>query len=753
MLPRLAPAALLVLVAGPARAQVPTVVDATLTLTGSVAFANAQSARFDPLDPTARWVARRGSSADGLFRIGFTGRVERVAAASNPAALLVDPDTGHVFFSEDFGGIVYRVDASLRPAVRSTWVSGLGAGDDDPIGMRIAPPYYTGGAVRPGQAVLTDRGFNGPDGLWVWTTTIAQRQALLVPDSSALVDGVDVAFDPDFLYLADAAEGAVGRIWRVGAGGTLTDLPLVTPFANPVALAWDPRTGELLVLDSSTAKLVAVDVGTGVARDLLTGITGVGADEYSAIDLRADGSQLLLTTNSMLFTYSRCATGLTPANDCDGSGVLDQCELAQGARTDCNANGVPDVCDVSAGTSPDCDLDGVPDECPACPPVEIVLVFDTSASMDDEAAALCSEAAAIRAELEARGITVSTEILGISATPGGNYACLEGQVMARYGTAVPGNPPPGNDVLGQCPGGNEVASEDWGRAASVVAGTKAWSPGTVRVVVPIADEGPWCGDPVNANDTVSITHAIVTATTAEVRISPITGTGASAAVINLATQLAAATGGVHHPTSAANTDIPQALLTLVRSACFAAVDCNENFVVDSCDIVSGGSLDCDADGVPDECQPVAPSCPDAGVDAGSPDAEVDGGELDAGDEDGGVEVDAGDEDAGDEDAGDEDAALEEDAAVDAGPVEDAAVDAGAADASVDAAVDASADAGRPDATADAGVAPQDSGAADAGLEEAPEDCSCTATQAETSAPAEWGWGFILLALALRRRRR
>ena len=42
------------------------------------------------------------------------------------------------------------------------------------------------------------------------------------------------------------------------------------------------------------------------------------------------------------------------------------------------------------------------------------------------------------------------------------------------------------------------------------------------------------------------------------------------------------------------------VLTLVRDACFAAVDCNGNQVVDSCDIVNGGSLDCDFDGTPDE---------------------------------------------------------------------------------------------------------------------------------------------------------
>lgn len=282
----------------------------------------------------------------------------------------------------------------------------------------------------------------------------------------------------------------------------------------------------------------------------------------------------------------------------------------------------------------------------------------------------------------------------------------------------------GNEILGQCPGGNEVASEDWGRAASVVAGTKAWTAGAVRVVVPIADEGPWCGDPVNAYDTDAITHAILTATTAGVRVSPITGTGASAQVVSLATQLAAGTGGVSHATTAADADLPQAMLTLVQSACFSAVDCNGNQVVDSCDIAGGASADCDGDGVPDECQAVPPECPDAGV-----------------------EVDAGAEDAGAVDAGELDGGVQEDGGVneDGGAVEDT----GPRDTGV------SADAGPRDTgvVADAGAPPADAGvAADAGVMTGDEGCSCRADTASRPAAAAWPVFAALLAIVARRRR-
>ena len=43
------------------------------------------------------------------------------------------------------------------------------------------------------------------------------------------------------------------------------------------------------------------------------------------------------------------------ARDCNGNGVLDECEIT--SATDCNGNGVLDVCE------PDCNDNGVLDEC------------------------------------------------------------------------------------------------------------------------------------------------------------------------------------------------------------------------------------------------------------------------------------------------------------------------------------------------------------------------------------------------------
>jgi hypothetical protein len=62
--------------------------------------------------------------------------------------------------------------------------------------------------------------------------------------------------------------------------------------------------------------------------------------------------------------------------DCNGNGIGDVCDLADGTsfdcnlnsipdecEADCNTNGVPDDCDIANGTSIDADGNGIPDEC------------------------------------------------------------------------------------------------------------------------------------------------------------------------------------------------------------------------------------------------------------------------------------------------------------------------------------------------------------------------------------------------------
>jgi hypothetical protein len=57
---------------------------------------------------------------------------------------------------------------------------------------------------------------------------------------------------------------------------------------------------------------------------------------------------------------------LSPQADCNGNGVPDDQDLADGTSFDCNTNDVPDECDIAAGTAPDQNENTVPDECDEC---------------------------------------------------------------------------------------------------------------------------------------------------------------------------------------------------------------------------------------------------------------------------------------------------------------------------------------------------------------------------------------------------
>jgi formylglycine-generating enzyme required for sulfatase activity len=63
--------------------------------------------------------------------------------------------------------------------------------------------------------------------------------------------------------------------------------------------------------------------------------------------------------------FDACDIATGTAADCNANGVPDTCDIAGGAP-DCNANSVPDACDIASGTSNDIDLDGTPDSCEDC---------------------------------------------------------------------------------------------------------------------------------------------------------------------------------------------------------------------------------------------------------------------------------------------------------------------------------------------------------------------------------------------------
>ena len=301
--------------------------------------------------------------------------------------------------------------------------------------------------------------------------------------------------------------------------------------------------------------------------------------------------------------------------DCNSNGLPDSCDIADLTSTDCNDNAVPDECDLANGSSEDCDGDALPDECPQCGQVEVVFVVDTSPSIQNEGAVLCDRIADLVAELQADQINVTAELLSIVATGTGTFSCLTDSVLNVYGDMVPGSPPANVAVLAEnCDAQSD--DEDWGRAVAIVAGARNWLPNSTRLIVPIFDEGPWCGDPISdpGVDREAINQAILNARAAEVTVSPVLGDGSSGTLTAIADDLALATGGQSFQSSEPADDLLAGLRGVIDNACDLATDCNSNDIPDACELAEATVDDCNLNAIPDVCEPdcngngIADSC-------------------------------------------------------------------------------------------------------------------------------------------------
>jgi hypothetical protein len=251
--------------------------------------------------------------------------------------------------------------------------------------------------------------------------------------------------------------------------------------------------------------------------------------------------------------------------------TMDQCDAAEGcsniaddAFCDDEDDCTIDTCDPELGCQNEPDLtdedgDDIPD-CLSCPMVDVVFVLDTSGSIEDEAEVLCEKNQEIIDRLGALGVEVRSTILGIRDLPEIGFTCLTGTVVGQFGSTVPGNPGVCATISGR---------EDWGPATSIVAANFNWTENAVRVIVPIADEGPCDGDPCEnpGADKNSIQHAIDIAHANSVRVAPITGNGSNACVVALANEMADETRLFSFASTDPGDDLAEAINDLLLSIC------------------------------------------------------------------------------------------------------------------------------------------------------------------------------------------
>ena len=163
----------------------------------------------------------------------------------------------------------------------------------------------------------------------------------------------------------------------------------------------------------------------------------------------------------------------------------------------------------------------LPEGCASCESLDVVFVFDTSISMVGADDTLCDLASDIIDELQDRGIDVDATFWGVTNTA--FIPCVTDTVLNALGPGVPGDPPPELGQLDACAetGNKVLATESWAQGAAIVADRFPWREGGARLVIPVADEGPACGDPIGAWDIAAVEHAGAFAASRGVVVSPI----------------------------------------------------------------------------------------------------------------------------------------------------------------------------------------------------------------------------------------
>ena len=144
------------------------------------------------------------------------------------------------------------------------------------------------------------------------------------------------------------------ELFLTNAGWAVTpNEPQADPF-NPDFFAGD---GRVLIGQFSTADGVAI-AGTMLVKYFSDGVSEQSIESFFCglceTDEECDDGD---PCNGEEACTDRICLPSPPDPDCNGNGVLDSCDIADGTSTDANANGIPDDCDVLCQS--DLDHDGM----------------------------------------------------------------------------------------------------------------------------------------------------------------------------------------------------------------------------------------------------------------------------------------------------------------------------------------------------------------------------------------------------------
>ncbi len=241
------------------------------------------------------------SSGGGLYPVSGPNAGLAIHGYESPSDVLFTSN-GDAFISEDASGNIYRHAAD---GTASLWVSGFHSSDDDPAGMCVAPPGFDGPQVDPGDILVTDWGYSGPDEVWAFSPLVAEgeRQVMIDPGN---VDFQDIAAGDGIAYMADAADGS--KLTRLSAAGTITTLALGTALGSLVSVAADTAAHRVFVADATAKAVYAIDTRTGAVDLAMSGFLGL---QMCALAIEQSSRLLWVADTGANRVYQFCLPSLT----------------------------------------------------------------------------------------------------------------------------------------------------------------------------------------------------------------------------------------------------------------------------------------------------------------------------------------------------------------------------------------------------------------------------------------------------------
>lgn len=270
-----------------------------VTACGHVSMVGIRSTSVDPTTGRLAGVVDSSSTTGGLWWLTGPQAGTRFQAYAEASHAMFAAN-GDVFTSDDLNGIVYRRTAA---GVSQAWATGFHAGDDDPLGLCVAPAGFSGPAVQPGDILTSDSGYNGPDEIWAFSAAAAETDVQLY--ASPVVRWMfDLAAGPGVVFVADSS--MADRRLVLSGDGTVQEVPIAPPIPAMTSVVHDADGGYLYVVADREQGVHRISLATGATERVASGFRALGP---AALELDPATRTLWVPDKGAGVTYRLCLAG------------------------------------------------------------------------------------------------------------------------------------------------------------------------------------------------------------------------------------------------------------------------------------------------------------------------------------------------------------------------------------------------------------------------------------------------------------